>query len=69
VLNNMDMYRMYTVYIYIYMLYYIIILHEIYIRLHFHFNLKLPPNKITTQSRFQGHTFELCFWDSPSYEW
>ncbi len=32
-------------------------------------NLKFPPNKIVTESRFQGHAFELCFWYSHRYEW
>ncbi len=36
---------------------------------HFHFILKFPPNKNTTQSKFQGHAFESCFWQSCDYEW
>jgi hypothetical protein len=35
----------------------------------FFFILKFPPNKNTTQSKFQGHAFESCFWQSRDYEW
>jgi hypothetical protein len=35
----------------------------------FSFQLKFLPNKNTTQSKFQGHAFESCFWQNQDYEW
>jgi hypothetical protein len=53
----------------LYILYYYIIVHNIYVCLHFHFNLKFLPKKITTPLRFQDHSFESCFCYSHSYDW
>jgi hypothetical protein len=56
------------VYSYIHKCIYIILLYIIFTFV-YHFNLKFPPNKNTTRSKFQGHAFESYFRQSCDYEW